>query len=48
MPELDLEGERHVSHRKKSLGSGEDLPNRDNSMCKGTGHQFPRVVADGL
>lgn len=42
MPELDLEEEEQVSHRKKSLGSGEDLPSRGNSMCKGTGASFSR------
>lgn len=26
MPELDLEEEEQVSHRKRSLGSGENLP----------------------
>lgn len=35
MPELDLEGEQ-VSHRKRSLLSEEDLPERGSSMCKGT------------
>lgn len=36
MPELDLEGEEQVSHRKRSLLSEEDLPERGSSMCKGT------------
>lgn len=35
LPELDLEEEGQVSHRKKSFGSGENPPNRGNSMCKG-------------
>lgn len=36
MPELDLEGEEQVSHRKRSLKSEKDLPERGSSMCKGT------------
>lgn len=36
MPELALEGEEQVSHRKRSLRSEEDLPERGSSMCKGT------------
>ena len=49
MPELDLEGEGQVSHRKKSLRPGENLPNRGNSVYKGSEPLiFQRVMVDGL